>query len=177
MSEIAQDSNVSIFSKNEKKARELILKLGLKPIQGISRVTFKKKDGQIFAIDKPEVFKSQGGNFVVFGEAKVDDFTQRLAKAQETLQQTEGVLPAGQDAVSKDPQSIQADMQAAADSSAADSSAATADGDDADVDESGLNADDIELVMQQAGVPRGKAAKALREHDSDIVNAIMALSG
>ncbi|QEU62049.1 Egd2 [Kluyveromyces lactis] len=176
MSEIAQDSNVSIFSKNEKKARELILKLGLKPIQGVSRVTFKKKDGQIFAIDRPEVYKSQGGNFVVFGEAKVDDFTQRLAKAQESLQQNEGVLPAGQDAVSKDPQSIQADMQAAADS-ATDKPSADDAADDAEVDETGLNADDIELVMQQAGVPRAKAAKALKEHDSDIVNAIMALSG
>lgn len=44
------------------------------------------------------------------------------------------------------------------------------------VDETGLNQDDIELVMQQANVPRQKAAKALREHNSDIVNAIMSLS-
>lgn len=172
MSEIPQGSNVSIFSKNEKKAKEQILKLGLKPVPGISRVTFKKKDNQIFAIDRPEVYKSQGGNYVVFGEAKIDDFPQRLAKAQEAAQ-AEGVLPAGQDAVSKDPQSIQADMQAAADNAGKE---APADDDDEEVDESDLKADDIEIVMQQANVTRAKAAKALKAHNGDIVNTIMSLS-
>lgn len=174
MSAIPQDANVSIFSKNERKARELIQKLGLKQVPGITRVTFRKKNNQIFAIDKPDVFKSQGGNYVVFGEAKVDDFTQRLARAQQTAQETQDVLPSGPDAVSKDPQSIQADLAVAAQQN--ESGVAPEPEADGDVDETGLNPEDIELVMQQANVPRAKAAKALKEHDSDIVNAIMALS-
>ena len=44
------------------------------------------------------------------------------------------------------------------------------------VDETGLNQDDIELVMQQANVSREKAAKALHDNNSDIVNAIMSFS-
>lgn len=45
-----------------------------------------------------------------------------------------------------------------------------------EVDETGLEAKDIELVMAQANVSRGKAIKALKENDNDIVNSIMALS-
>ena len=45
-----------------------------------------------------------------------------------------------------------------------------------EVDDSGLEAKDIELVMQQASVSRKKAVKALKENDNDIVNSIMALS-
>ncbi|AET39947.1 Egd2p Ecym_5173 [Eremothecium cymbalariae DBVPG len=170
MSEIAEDSKISILNRNERKAREIIQKLGLKQIPDISRVTFRKKNNQIFAIEKPEVYKSHGGNYVVFGEAKVDDFTRRLARAQQQAA-----------TASKDPQSIQADMVAAAAASesqepSASAAAGTEEEDVGQVDESGLDVADIELVMQQANVSRDKAVKALREHNSDIVNAIMSLS-
>lgn len=142
---------------------------------GISRVTFRKKNNQIYAIEKPEVYRSHGGNFVVFGEAKVDDFPQRLAKAQQEAQLAgPGVAAAGADAVSKDPQSIQADMEAAA--RANESKVSEVQEESGPVDETGLNQDDIELVMQQANVSREKAAKALHDNNSDIVNAIMSFS-
>ena len=48
--------------------------------------------------------------------------------------------------------------------------------DGAEVDASGLEEKDIELVIQQANVPRRKAVKALKENNNDIVNAIMALT-
>lgn len=164
MSEVAEGSKVSILSKNEKKSRELIQKLGLKPILGINRVTFRKKDNQIFAIDKPDVYKSHGGNYVVFGEPKVDDFTCRLAKAQQHAA-----------ASTKSPSAIQADMAAAA-SEQAPASGTVQEEDSVQADESGLDGADIELIMQQTNVSRNKAVKALREHDQDIVNAIMSLS-
>ena len=41
------------------------------------------------------------------------------------------------------------------------------------VDEAGLELRDIELVMAQANVSRAKAVRALRDNQSDIVNAIM----
>ena len=43
-------------------------------------------------------------------------------------------------------------------------------------DETGLEPKDIELVMNQAGVSRAKAVKALKNQNSDIVNAIMELT-
>ncbi|KAI0237143.1 hypothetical protein L0F63_000152, partial [Massospora cicadina] len=42
-----------------------------------------------------------------------------------------------------------------------------------DQDETGIDAKDIELVMEQAGVSRGRAVKALKENDLDLVNIIM----
>jgi len=41
------------------------------------------------------------------------------------------------------------------------------------VDETGIPAQDIELVMSQAGVSRAHAVRALRDNDNDIVNALM----
>ncbi|QLG73066.1 hypothetical protein HG535_0E01500 [Zygotorulaspora mrakii] len=170
MSVIPEQSNVTILSKNEKKAREMISKLGLKALPGISRVTFRKKDNQIIAIDQPDVYRTAGGNFVVFGEAKVDNFTQRLAAAQQQAETT-GVAPA--DFADKSPEDIQADMQAAANNGPSDSKIEEA---DEEIDAGDIQAEDIELVVEQAGVSKNEAIKALKAHKGDIVNAIMALS-
>lgn len=48
--------------------------------------------------------------------------------------------------------------------------------DDEVVDETGVEANDIEMVMSQANVTRSKAVKALKANDNDIVSAIMELS-
>jgi len=42
-----------------------------------------------------------------------------------------------------------------------------------ELDAEGVEPNDIDLVMSQAGVSRSKAVKALRENKNDIVNAIM----
>lgn len=172
MSFLPEQSNVSILSKNEAKAKELISKLGLKPLPGISRVTFRKKDNQIIAIDHPEVYRTAGGNYVVFGEPKVDNFTQKLAAAQQEAQTT-GIMPAG-DAASKSPDAIQADMQAAAATEAPSQGSKIEEVEDEDAGD--IPAEDIDLVVEQANVSKGQAIKALKEHKGDIVNAIMSLS-
>ena len=173
MSAIPENANVTVLNKNEKKARELIGKLGLKQIPGIIRVTFRKKDNQIYAIEKPEVFRSAGGNYVVFGEAKVDNFTQKLAAAQQQAQAS-GIMPSNEDVATKSPEDIQADMQAAAEGSV--NAAAEEDDEEGEVDAGDLNKDDIELVVQQTNVSKNQAIKALKAHNGDVVNAIMSLS-
>lgn len=45
-----------------------------------------------------------------------------------------------------------------------------------DVDETGVEEKDVDLVMSQANVSRGKAVKALKNNQNDIVNAIMVSS-
>jgi hypothetical protein len=45
-----------------------------------------------------------------------------------------------------------------------------------DVDETGVEEKDVDLVMSQANVSRGKAIKALKNNQNDIVNAIMVSS-
>ena len=46
----------------------------------------------------------------------------------------------------------------------------------AQVDEEGVEEKDIDLVMTQTGVSRGKAVKALKSASGDIVTAIMELT-
>ncbi len=59
-------------SRSEKKSRKLFSKLGLKPVQGVSRVCIRKSKNILFVINKPDVYKSPGSDtYIVFGEAKV----------------------------------------------------------------------------------------------------------
>lgn len=174
--EIPQGADVNVIPKNEKKARELIKKLNLKQIKGISRVTFKQKGNLIYAIDSPDVYRSAAGTYVVFGEAKVDDMNQRIAEAQAQQAQQEALQKAAADAGNtedKSPEAITADLEKA---SLDDKPAAEEDDEEGEVDESCLDPKDIEIVVEQTQVSRAKAVKALRKHDGDMVNAIMDLS-
>lgn len=169
--EIPQGADVNIISKNEKKARELIKKLNLKQIKGITRVTFKQRGNIIYAIDQPDVYKSAAGTYVVFGEAKVDDMNQRLAEAQAAQQAAQqAVSTVGGD--DKSPESITADLEKAA----LNDGAVEAEEEVGEVDESGLDSNDIGIIVEQTQVSRAKAAAALRKHKGDMVNAIMELS-
>ena len=58
-------------TRGEKKARKAISKLGMKPVSGVVRVTMKKSKNIMFVISNPDVFKSAGNSYIVFGEAKV----------------------------------------------------------------------------------------------------------
>ncbi|EMG46212.1 EGD2 Nascent polypeptide-associated complex subunit alpha [Candida maltosa Xu316] len=175
--EIPQGADVNVIPKNEKKARELIKKLNLKQVKGISRVTFKQRGNLIYAIDSPDVYRSAAGTYVVFGEAKVDDMNQRIAEAQAQQAQQEALQKAAADAGTaedKSPESITADLEKA---SLGDAKAEKEEEEDeGEVDETGLDAKDIEIVVEQTQVSRAKAVKALRKHDGDMVNAIMDLS-
>merc|ERR1712227_1137513 len=115
-------------SKSEKKARKQIQKLGLKPVPGITRATIKKSKNVLFVISQPDVFKSPSSDtYVLFGEAKVDDFGQQsaLQKAAETLDTADA--PGGDDVEVVE-------------------SAAEGGGE--------VNENDIELVMQQTEATR-----------------------
>ncbi|KAJ8770346.1 hypothetical protein K2173_014957 [Erythroxylum novogranatense] len=141
-------------SRSEKKSRKAMLKLGMKPIPGVSRVTVKKSKNIMFVISKPDVFKSPTSDtYVIFGEAKIEDLSSQLqTQAAEQFR-----VPNASTAASKpEPSSIAQD--------------------DEEVDETGVEPKDIELVMTQAGVSRSRAVKALKGADGDIVSAIMELT-
>ena len=141
-------------SRSEKKSRKAMLKLGMKPILGVSRVTVKKSKNILFVISKPDVFKSPNSDtYVVFGEAKIEDLSSQL----QTQAAEQFKAPDLSHVISKPDASASAQ-------------------DDEDVDEAGVEPKDIELVMTQAGVSRPKAVKALKAADGDIVTAIMELT-
>jgi len=163
---IPAGSAVAVHSRNEKKARKAIAKLGLKHVEGITRVTLRRPKGILFVINNPDVYKSPSSNtWIIFGEAKIEDLnSQAQASAAQQIVQSEVDAHAGHDH----------GKGKAIDTS--DSKKEEEDDDGEEVDETGLEGKDIELVMQQASVSRKKAVKALKENDNDIVNSIMALS-
>ncbi|XP_010251322.1 PREDICTED: nascent polypeptide-associated complex subunit alpha-like protein 4 [Nelumbo nucifera] len=147
-------------SRSEKKSRKAMLKLGMKPVTGVTRVTIKRTKNILFVVSKPDVFKSPNSEtYVIFGEAKIEDLSSQL--------QTQ----AAQQFRMPDMGSVMAkpDVAAAA-------GAAQADEEEEEVDETGVEPRDIDLVMTQAGVSRSKAVKALKTHNGDIVSAIMELT-
>ncbi|KAJ8570535.1 hypothetical protein K7X08_037507 [Anisodus acutangulus] len=152
--ELGDGSGRSKQSRSEKKSRKAMLKLGMKPIPGVSRVTVKKSKNILFVISKPDVFKSPNSDtYVIFGEAKIEDLSSQLqSQAAEQFK-----APNLSNVISKPEPSTVAQ-------------------DDEDVDDTGVEPKDIELVMTQAGVSRAKAVKALKASDGDIVSAIMELT-
>jgi len=143
-------------SKSEKKARKAMAKLALRAIPGVNRVCIRKNKSILFIISNPDVYKSPASDtYVVFGEAKIEDLSAQaqMAAAEKFKQQSEPV--AQKPAVTK----IEEEEE-----------------EEGEVDEEGVEAKDVELVMQQAGVSKGKAVKALKNNNNDIVNAIMELT-
>ncbi|KAF8006715.1 hypothetical protein BT93_K0889 [Corymbia citriodora subsp. variegata] len=76
---ILRCSGGSKQSRSEKKSCKAMLKLGMKPITGVSRVTIKRTKNILFFISKPDVFKSpHSETYVIFGEAKIEDLSSQL---------------------------------------------------------------------------------------------------
>merc|ERR1712137_414825 len=164
-------SSVAVHSRNEKKARKAIAKLGLKHIDGITRVTLRRPKNILFVINQPDVYKSPSSNtWIIFGEAKIEDLnSQAQASAAQQLAQAESQP---HDHAGHDHGDEASKGKAVEDKKEEEEE----EDDDEEVDDSGLEGKDIELVMQQASVSRKKAVKALKENVNDIVNSIMALS-
>jgi nascent polypeptide-associated complex subunit alpha len=141
----------------------MMQKLGMRPVPGVLRVTVKKSKNVLFVISKPDVFKSPSSDtYVVFGEAKSEDVgaSQAAAAARQFRQPMSAGIPS----------------MPAAESPLSNLAGTSGGSSDEAVDETGIESKDIELVMSQAGCSRGKAVKALKENDGDLVNAIMSLT-
>jgi nascent polypeptide-associated complex subunit alpha len=69
------------ISKGEKKFKRAMGKMGMKSVDGITRVTLKTNKNFILYIDAPEVMKAPGAeeSYIVFGEAKFLDFSKNNA--------------------------------------------------------------------------------------------------
>lgn len=147
-------------SRQEKKARKSIAKLGLKPVPGVTRVAIRKTKSMLFVINKPEVFKNPSSDtYVVFGEAKIEDLTQQAQlAAAEKFKQAQASAPAP---AAKQETIIEEEEE---------------EEDEAEMDSTGLEEKDIDLVTQQAACSKAKAIKALKNNNGDIVNAIMELT-
>ena len=140
------------FNRNEKKCRKALMKVGMKQMSGITRITLKKRDGLIFVIDDPEVLNLDN-SYAIFGELKLEDLNRQMQmeQAKKFAQAQPSVKPA--------------------------EIAGKADADDGEpLSEEGLTQDHIKMVMEHGGCSRNKAIKVLRECNDDTVQAVMKLN-
>merc|ERR1719153_455685 len=120
-------------------------KLGLKQVPGVTRVTIRKSKNILFVIAKPDTYKSPGSDtYIVFGEAKIEDLSQQAQ-----------MEAANKFKAAEVPQVPDVGIGAAE---------AASEDDDDEVEADGVEEKDIELVMSQANVSRGKAVKALKNN-------------
>ena len=158
MPQLENQEDKSNLNRGEKKCRKALLKLGMKAVAGINRVTLRKRDGLIFVINNPEVLKNAANDnsYAVFGELKLDDggIGKDIAKGFESKPNA-------------------ADNEGAAAGQEEDKKGEEEDG---PLNEEGLTANHIDMVMQHAGCSRNDAIKALRDANDDMVQAVMALT-
>jgi len=147
-------------SRAQKKVMKAMAKLNLKKVPGIMKVVLRngKKGMGTFSIPGGEVYKVPGSDtYIVFGEAQTDDFVSRAQmKAAEKFKIPDQSAPAPLAKIEDEDEEL--------------------DVDDSNIETEGVEDKDIELVMQQAGVTKAKAVKALKSNGNDIVNAIMELT-
>lgn len=198
---IPAGSSVAVHSRNEKKARKAIGKLGLKHIPGITRVTLRRPKGVRWARLFPKPSWPSSRFSLLFLTQMSTSLQSATPTCKLDLFQWLGMIidisSIFGEAKIEDLNSQQ--QAAAAQQLAAQEAASSADhsghdhsndkgkekaeekkdeddDDDEEVDDEGLEQKDIELVMTQASVSRKKAVKALKDNGNDIVNSIMALS-
>ncbi|CRG93794.1 hypothetical protein PGAL8A_00150300 [Plasmodium gallinaceum] len=158
---ILNPPNRTKMSKGERRARKMLVKLGLKAVPNVHKVIIKKSQKMVFGVSNVEVYKIEGtDSYVIFGDAKTDDLTNSI----------NNFMP---DNLSKDPEvPIETETNF---ESAEKTEEKVQDLDEEKVDD--VSMDDVELIMSQTKCSRDMAIKALRKNNNDLVQSIMELSG
>merc|ERR1712199_114295 len=140
------------LNRNEKKCRKALMKVGMKQMSGITRITLKKRDGLIFVIDDPEVLNLDN-SYAIFGELKLEDLNRQMQmeQAKKFAQQAPANAKAQPAAVKEDEN-------------------------EEPLNEDGLTPNHITMVMDHAHCSRNAAIRVLRECNDDMVQAVMKLT-
>ena len=139
-------------NRSEKKARKAIQKLGMKPVEGIHRVTVRKAR-TFCSYQKARSVQAQLPAYVIFGEAKSRTWAHSNKQPQRNNSSKH------QSSHKQPPKTVAAENNNDDDDAE----------EDGEVDETGVEAKDIDLVMAQASVSRAKV-KALKNNDNDIIS-------
>lgn len=155
-------------NKQEKKLRKAMKALGLKDVSSEYSGPLRLNTGngiQLLVQAPDSVLKFEHKNgwtaFAVFGQVSFSEPASKEAQAKQLLDSLKANTPQG-DAPEAEDESDDEDCPDLAEVTFDEASA--------------VNEDDVQLVMQQAGVKRAAAVTALRDNDADVVNAIMSLS-
>jgi nascent polypeptide-associated complex subunit alpha len=166
-------------SRAEKKTRKALSKLGLKKVPGVTRIAVKKEGTLLFVVSQPDVYKSSASDtYVFFGEAKIGESIGDAGAQAEARRFLDYSADSDQFGLEGKLRDYLGGERAGADGAPGTRSGPSGDvsEQEEEVDETGLDPKDIELVVQQADVSRARAARALRNNNGDIVNAILELT-
>jgi len=155
-------------SRSEKKAKKSILKLGLKAVPDVFRVTIKKGKDLLFVISEPEVYKNSGDNtYIIFGEAKIDEIgkkdwegmAQEFAEEGGTQENADEPPPLVEEVPSNTPEGTTPSTQTPSTTTETPQQPPPSD----EKTEDGVPSKYVDLVLEQIKVPREKAIKVLKE--------------
>ena len=161
-------------SKAEKKARKAAKALGLHEVQNCTNMNVRGEKGTFFSISKPEVFRvGNTNNYIVFGRMRMEDPTAHAGEeAAKQFGQAAGATPAAPS--SAEISDIVSQITKETEQNAA--APQKEEEEDGEVDMTGLNPDEVIVIMTQANVSKKKAVEALRANDGDYIQAIISLS-
>merc|ERR1711862_530085 len=139
------------ISNYDRSVLSIFNKVGLIGCSSINRVTIKKSKDILFVFQVPDVYKiPDSDTYIIYGEARIEDVnTPNHADAVRKLNQ----LNQKKEKINSEPE-IEKEIEE-------------------EMDISGLDPNDIQMVIDQSGCSKVKAIEALKEADGDIVNAIM----
>jgi len=158
-------------SRSEKKAKKAILKLGLKPVNDVFRVTIKKGNDLLFVISEPEVYRNSGDNtYVIFGEAKMDEFNRKdwEGMADEFIEGNDNKVEEAPELIDSEPNTTTTTTPPTEEPKITTEQAV-------DNMEFGVPSKYIDLVLEQVKVSREAAAEVLKTTNNDIVSSILKL--
>ena len=135
------------INRAEKKMRDALLKHNLKELENVTTVTMRAGNQMVFSFSQPDVFYLDNV-YIVFGENNRSDAASAASQS---------ISDAAGKAAEQAPVVVENEDEEAPDAT-------------------GLDENDIKMVMQQANVSRAKAIKALRDNNNDMVTAVMNLT-
>merc|ERR1712048_653806 len=145
-------------SRGEKKFKKSLVKMGLKEVKGINRVTLKTSKNFVLYIEDPDILKSGDNAYVIFGECKMFDYGQNFAADKASAYQNP-VEAQQKDAEVKPEVKVEEDA-----------------GDAGDEDAGDIPEESINTLMEYANCSRAKAIKGLKKTNGDVVEAIKLVS-
>merc|ERR1712166_1302876 len=154
------------LNRGEKKCRKALSKLGMKNCEGFTRISLRKRDGVIFVMNDPDVFKSSESSYCCFGELKIEDPNQRMQQ-MEAKKFGEGQAPTQFLPEAEATKVVEESKNVAAAATGAN---------EAPENEEGLTPSHIDMVMNHAGCSRNEAVRALRAANDDMIAAVMQLT-
>jgi nascent polypeptide-associated complex subunit alpha len=162
------------LNRNEKKARKSLLKLGLKPISSVKRITLRRGKAHVFAINDAEVFQNPADkSYVVFGTCQMENNGLGPLASGQGFGNMAGKMPSFPAPGGQDEEGNASEEKKVA--IIEEDGVAKEEGSEEALPE-GLDEKDVKIVMEQAKVSRSRAIAELVKQNNDIVNTIMELT-